>query len=87
MGEYHSSSSPVKSSPNLRGALAIARKGKAVFPCKPDNKAPYYKTPINGGFESLAALEEGCGPLPVTLKAVTRSGGWHPYFIGIRDTR
>jgi hypothetical protein len=45
------------------------------------------RPPINGGFESLAALEERCGPLPVTLKAVTRSGGWNLYFIDIRDTR
>ncbi|WP_067622829.1 bifunctional DNA primase/polymerase [Alicyclobacillus acidiphilus] len=41
--------------------------------------------PKNGGIESLAKLESEIGPLPVTVRVRTGSGGFHIYFLWPKD--
>jgi hypothetical protein len=43
--------------------------------------------PRNGGDRSLERLEEQYGPLPLTRRARSGSGGWHIYFQYLPDVR
>ncbi len=43
--------------------------------------------PRNGGLETLRKLEAEFGPMPATLIAITPSGGFHYYYLGVCQSK